>query len=177
MRECLILLVIQVICLKLTDLYLNQNGFKQDLPTALKGIGNLEKLEYIILHDNYFSGQFPIDIFDLPVIKQIDIKNNQLTGPVLLNQGLVPKLEYFDVSNNELNGTIPIAIGRNTELSASFHGNEFIPFYDFQVCDNVKYLCVDELSVDALNCTKKGVNVKVCQNCHEGDCSLDKYQN
>lgn len=26
------------------DLYLNQNGFKQDLPTALKGIGNLEKL-------------------------------------------------------------------------------------------------------------------------------------
>jgi len=81
------------------------------------------------------------------------------------------------VSNNKLNGTITIAIGRNTKLVASFHGNEFIPFYDFQVCDDVKYLCVDELSVDALNCPKKGLNVKVCQNCHEGDCSLVKYQN
>lgn len=86
--------------------FLSKLGFRNNsLDGPLPNLTNLEHLEYVFLSQNHFSGSIPFDYVDLTKLKQLELQENELTGPIPpFNQ---QSLVAFNVSQNQLQGQIP----------------------------------------------------------------------
>ncbi|KAI9070749.1 hypothetical protein K1719_047288 [Acacia pycnantha] len=131
---------IQNLC-RLKTLALDNNNFLDQLSDWIPQLGCAQNsIEELILSGNPFaSGPFPdfsrfskvvtLDIQNtslhgsipqsfghLPYLSELDLSENNLTGPLPVVAGLV-SLEYLDLSNNRLNGNIhPSAFGQVPNL-------------------------------------------------------------
>lgn len=79
------------------------------------------KLTRVDLSGNLFSGQVPISLAGIPVLKALFLQGNSLTGSIpAFNQ---PSLEDFNVSDNNLGGPIPKTRALQSFGHDSYDGN------------------------------------------------------
>ncbi|KAL3824988.1 hypothetical protein ACJIZ3_021017 [Penstemon smallii] len=85
----------------LTKLSFRNNSLHGPLPS----LANLTNLESVILSRNQFSGSIPINYIDIPNLTELEIQENDISGPLPpFNQ---KSLIAFNVSYNQLEGPIP----------------------------------------------------------------------
>ncbi|KAH0995048.1 hypothetical protein GBA52_018912 [Prunus armeniaca] len=95
---------------KLNILILAGCGFSGNIPEEL---GNLGELTFLALNTNKFTGQIPPSLGKLSKLFWLDLTDNQLTGTLpistLVTSGLdkLLKAEHFHFNKNQLSGTIP----------------------------------------------------------------------
>ncbi|PWZ31536.1 Protein NSP-INTERACTING KINASE 3 [Zea mays] len=71
------------------------------------GIGNLTRLQSVLLQNNVISGPIPSTIGRLGMLKTLDMSDNQLTGSIPGSLGNLKNLNYLDLSFNNLSGPLP----------------------------------------------------------------------
>ncbi|KAK3043764.1 hypothetical protein RJ639_001960 [Escallonia herrerae] len=100
---------------QLINLDLGYNRLQGQIPST---VAKCETLQLIDLSYNNLSDTIPRDVFGLPSLSIfLDLSNNHLTGPLLLEKGDFENLGYFDVSNNLLSDEIPGSLGSCTSLT------------------------------------------------------------
>ncbi|KAF7825029.1 putative leucine-rich repeat receptor-like protein kinase [Senna tora] len=95
---------------KLNILILAGCSFSGNIPEEL---GNLSELSFLALNSNNFSGQIPPSLGNLSKLYWLDLADNQLTGPIpvststTLGLNLLLKAKHFHFNKNQLSGSIP----------------------------------------------------------------------
>ncbi|XP_028767266.1 receptor kinase-like protein Xa21 [Neltuma alba] len=99
---------------KLERLLLSRNNLQGYIP---KDIGNLVRLEILDLGTNNLHGLIPSNIFNISTLKIVFLDSNFLSGllPSYLGIGL-SNLEELDLQGNELTGQIPNSISNASKL-------------------------------------------------------------
>ncbi|XP_038905470.1 probable leucine-rich repeat receptor-like protein kinase At5g49770 isoform X3 [Benincasa hispida] len=95
---------------KLETLILSTCGFSGNIPEEL---GNLTELTFLSLYSNNFTGTIPATLGKLSKLYWLDLADNQLTGALPVSTSgssgldLLYKAKHFHFSKNQLSGTIP----------------------------------------------------------------------
>ncbi|XP_030546551.1 leucine-rich repeat receptor protein kinase HPCA1-like [Rhodamnia argentea] len=95
---------------KLNTLILAGCGFTGNIPDEL---GKLSQLTFLALNNNKFTGTIPASLGKLSQLSWLDLAENQLTGPIPLSNGSTPGLDlllhakHFHFNKNQLSGPIP----------------------------------------------------------------------
>ncbi|KAG5248417.1 leucine-rich repeat transmembrane protein [Salix suchowensis] len=96
--------------IKLNILILAGCGFSGSIPDEL---GNLAELSFLALNSNNFSGGIPPSLGKLSKLYWLDLADNQLTGPIPISKNTTPGLDlllnakHFHFNKNQLSGSIP----------------------------------------------------------------------
>ncbi|KAL3841228.1 hypothetical protein ACJIZ3_025819 [Penstemon smallii] len=106
-------------------------------------IGEMGKLEQILLQSSGFYGELPENFFEgLKGLSILDLSQNNLTGVIPKIESFLPNLVSFDVSQNKLSGSFPNGICEAKGLvSLSLHNNFFngtIPNDSTNKCANLE---------------------------------------
>ncbi|OIT06652.1 PREDICTED: protein NSP-INTERACTING KINASE 3 [Nicotiana attenuata] len=75
--------------------------------TLSPGIGNLTKLQSVLLQNNAISGPIPDVIGNLEKLQTLDLSNNKFEGEMPASFGDLRNLNYLRLNNNSLMGSIP----------------------------------------------------------------------
>lgn len=75
--------------------------------TLSPGIGNLTKLESILLQNNAIYGYIPDVVGNLESLQTLDLSNNKFDGEIPASFGDLNNLNYLRLNNNSLTGNIP----------------------------------------------------------------------
>uniref|UniRef100_A0A6M2ECZ0 Leucine-rich repeat-containing N-terminal plant-type domain-containing protein n=1 Tax=Populus davidiana TaxID=266767 RepID=A0A6M2ECZ0_9ROSI len=78
--------------LKLNILILAGCGFSGSIPDEL---GNLAELSFLALNSNNFSGGIPPSLGKLSKLYWLDLADNQLTGPIPISKNTTPGLDLL----------------------------------------------------------------------------------
>ncbi|XP_027345046.1 probable leucine-rich repeat receptor-like protein kinase At5g49770 [Abrus precatorius] len=95
---------------KLNILILAGCSFSGNIPDA---IGNLSELSFLALNSNNFTGKIPPSLGKLSKLYWLDLADNQLTGPIPVSTSTTPgldlllKAKHFHFNKNQLSGSIP----------------------------------------------------------------------
>ncbi|XP_028081351.1 probable leucine-rich repeat receptor-like protein kinase At5g49770 [Camellia sinensis] len=95
---------------KLNILILAGCGFSGNIPNEL---GNLVELSFLALNSNNFTGQIPASLGSLSKLYWLDLADNQLTGSLPISKSTTPgldllkKAKHFHFNKNKLSGPIP----------------------------------------------------------------------
>ncbi|GMI78584.1 Vascular-Related RLK 1 [Hibiscus trionum] len=95
---------------KLNILILAGCGFTGNIPDQL---GNLAELSFLALNSNNFTGRIPPSLGKLSKLYWLDLADNQLVGPIPVSTPTSPgldlllKAKHFHFNKNKLSGTIP----------------------------------------------------------------------
>ncbi|KAK7250658.1 hypothetical protein RIF29_33224 [Crotalaria pallida] len=95
---------------KLNILILAGCSFSGNIPDAL---GNLSELSFLALNSNNFTGKIPPSLGKLSKVYWLDLADNQLTGPIPVSSSSTPgldlllKAKHFHFNKNKLSGSIP----------------------------------------------------------------------
>ncbi|KAG6598228.1 Protein NSP-INTERACTING KINASE 3, partial [Cucurbita argyrosperma subsp. sororia] len=76
------------------------------------GIGNLSKLESVLLQNNDISGPIPATIGKLENLQTLDLSNNVFSGVIPSSLGDLKKLNYLRLNNNSLTGPCPESLSK-----------------------------------------------------------------
>ncbi|XP_059669632.1 probable LRR receptor-like serine/threonine-protein kinase At5g45780 isoform X2 [Cornus florida] len=75
--------------------------------TLSPSIGNLSRLQTMLLQNNQLSGLIPAEIGKLSEIQTLDLSGNQFVGEIPSSLGYLTHLSYLRLSKNKLSGQIP----------------------------------------------------------------------
>ena len=89
----------------LDTLYLSQTKIK-----SLKGIGYGVSLKNLHLTDNYLTGTFPEEIFDLALLEKLYLNFNNFSGSLSSRIASLTNLKDLYIFHNNLSGSIPSEI-------------------------------------------------------------------
>ncbi|XP_024187843.1 leucine-rich repeat receptor protein kinase HPCA1 [Rosa chinensis] len=98
---------------KLNILILAGCSFSGNIPDEL---GNLEQLAFLALNTNYFTGSIPPSLGKLSNLYWLDVADNQLSGPLPISTSTSPGLDlllnakHFHLNKNQLSGSIPLEL-------------------------------------------------------------------
>lgn len=97
-----------------SDGYVSALGLpSQSLSGVLSpGIGNLSKLESVLLQNNDISGPIPATIGKLENLQTLDLSNNVFSGQIPSSLGDLKKLNYLRLNNNSLTGPCPESLSK-----------------------------------------------------------------
>ena len=98
---------------KLEELILNLNQLSGEIPPEL---GNLVNLTYLWLWGNQLSGEIPAELGGLANLQNLWLAQNQLSGEVPPELGSLEDLLYLRLAVNHLSGTIPPELGNLAKL-------------------------------------------------------------
>jgi Leucine-rich repeat (LRR) protein len=99
-----------------------------------------------------FPGEIPSSIFSLPILNNLDLSVNQLSGPIRGFDKEDPQLQTVSFENNELSGFIPKAVFQVTSLvSVDVSSNNLIGSVDLAHFRRLTYLTVLHLSYNELH--------------------------
>ncbi|PIA29853.1 hypothetical protein AQUCO_05800137v1 [Aquilegia coerulea] len=133
---------------RVTDLFLsgdatNPNSFLTGTISPSLFI-KARRLSRIFIENTNITGTLPKDIFNLPRLQFLTIRNNKLSGPLRID--ISPKSDRFqslELDGNQFTGSIPNSISQFTHLlSLYLNNNKFsggIP-YSFRQFRNMTYL-------------------------------------
>eukprot|EP01018_Ginkgo_biloba_P004789 Gb_07184 [translate_table: standard] len=106
---------------QLQSLNLRSNAFSGSIPHSL---GNLRKLEELILSHNQLQGSIPIDLGNLVQLQNLELSYNKLNGSFSEELCNISSLYQLDLEHNGIDNTIPSRIGDLRELKVlSLRGN------------------------------------------------------
>ena len=90
-------------------------------------LGNLAKLELLLLPNNVLTGSIPSQIFNISSLTNLDLTYNRLVGSLPDNRCQnLPVLEGLFISYNQLTGPIPTILWKCRELHVvSLASNKF----------------------------------------------------
>lgn len=86
-------------------LSLSSNGLKGFIPPE---IGNLNKLNFLLLNENELLGSIPAELGSLLNLEYLYLYNNQLTGNLPTQLGKLINLKELDIGSNDFSGYLPI---------------------------------------------------------------------
>lgn len=89
----------------LDTLYLSQTKIN-----SLDGIGNAVALKNLHVTDNYLTGTFPEELYDLIQLEKLYMNFNNFSGPLSPRIGQMSSLKDLYVFHNNLSGSIPSEI-------------------------------------------------------------------
>ncbi|KAI3844259.1 hypothetical protein MKW92_001040 [Papaver armeniacum] len=103
----------------------SSEGFVISLEMASKGlsgtlspsVGNLSRLQTMLLQNNLLSGPIPPEIGKLSKLQTLDLSGNQLVGEIPSSLGSLTHLSYLRLSWNKLSGLIPQSVANLAGLS------------------------------------------------------------
>lgn len=96
---------------------------------SLAGIGGASQLRELHIKQNGMAGSFPVEIFQLTTLEQIDFDFNDFRGPLQHDVGKLTNLRQMSGVKNKLSGVLPDEIRKLTDLATlrlgknSFKGN------------------------------------------------------
>ena len=103
----------------ITQLWLNSNRLKGELPADL---GSLHSLAELYLSNNQLSGEIPAELGSLLNLQRLDLSDNQLSGEIPAELGGLLNLQRLDLSDNQLSGEIPAELGGLLNLQRLYLG-------------------------------------------------------
>ncbi len=107
---------------KLENLVLYGNHIENPLPVSLK---NLTSLWEVVLNGNELTGTFPLDLCDMTTLTHINLQHNQLSGSIPAEIGKLTNLIDLHLSYNQFDGNLPVELGSLTKLDGLFlSGNQ-----------------------------------------------------
>ncbi|XP_016186094.1 uncharacterized protein At4g06744, partial [Arachis ipaensis] len=107
---------------ELTFFHVNSNGFGGNLPDL-----SVNKFKYFYeldLSNNKLSGAFPIQVLQATNLTFLDIRFNQLSGPIP-PELFVQDLDVIFINNNLFSGNLPSNFGSTPARYLTFANNQF----------------------------------------------------
>jgi Leucine-rich repeat (LRR) protein len=99
------------------------NTFSGAIPS---NIGELIKLEILMLHGNEFTSTLPTELGAIKELTDLRIFSNNITGTLPTELGQLTSLKLLSLGGNQLSGTIPSWIGEMISLEQLYlHTNNF----------------------------------------------------
>ncbi|KAL3843665.1 hypothetical protein ACJIZ3_001068 [Penstemon smallii] len=134
-------------CSSLVRVRLGQNYLNGSIPSAFI---YLPELNFLELHDNMFSGPLSENgnsSSNQSKLGQINLSNNQLSGPLPLSLSKFSSLQILLLSRNYISGPIPPSIGElhqvvKLDLSGNFLTGEIPP--EIGNCVHLNYLDLNQ---------------------------------
>ena len=106
---------------QVTELKLEENGLRGQIPAAL---GQLTNLEVLALYKNQIWGEIPATLGQLAHLKYLGLHENQLSGEIPESLGKLSRLEWLVLFNDKLSGAIPTTLGQLGNLKyLGLHNN------------------------------------------------------
>ncbi|KAM4070429.1 hypothetical protein ACB094_12G165100 [Castanea mollissima] len=105
-------------CSKLGNMYLNSNRFGGVLPNSIANLSN--QLTQFALGENEISGTIPASLANLDKLIFLSLEYNHFTGIIPASFGRFQKMQALVLGGNSLSGEIPTFIGNLTELFQLF---------------------------------------------------------
>lgn len=99
---------------RVVELELNENNLTGELPAALGGLTELQRL---FLPTNQLTGAIPPELGNLINLEDLMLYNNQLSGSIPPELGNLTKLSFLELFSNQLSGTIPSELGNLVNLT------------------------------------------------------------
>ncbi|KAL4563627.1 hypothetical protein LXL04_027672 [Taraxacum kok-saghyz] len=110
----------------LTELTLLDLSFNGGLTGQISPrIGDLEKLDTLILAGCGFTGNIPSELGNLKDLSFLALNTNNLTGQIPPSLGRLSKLYWLDLSENQLTGSFPVSSITNPGLDMLKHAKHF----------------------------------------------------
>eukprot|EP01038_Epipyxis_sp_PR26KG_P012752 gene12752-17097_t len=103
-----------------TEIIQVQRNLIGRIPTSVAFPQHLIKID---LKNNQLSGPIPDVIMHLFNLKILNLSSNRLSGSIPDTIGKLIKLEQLHLHNNQLSGSIPASIGKSTKLEQLFLNN------------------------------------------------------
>ncbi|KAJ0770643.1 putative leucine-rich repeat domain superfamily [Helianthus annuus] len=88
-------------------------GLTGQIPTS---VGNLKKLQSLVLIDNGLSGGLPVSIGKLTQLKRLVLSGNLLKGKIPESYGDLSELLILDLSRKSLSGSLPLISNSNSNF-------------------------------------------------------------
>ncbi|KAL2519550.1 Protein NSP-INTERACTING KINASE 3 [Abeliophyllum distichum] len=85
--------------------------------TLSAGVGNLTKLQSVLLQNNDISGPIPAAIGKLEKLQTLDLSNNNFNGGLPSSLGDLKNLNYLRLNNNSFTGSIPDSLSKLESLT------------------------------------------------------------
>ncbi|KAK8678283.1 hypothetical protein V6N13_143788 [Hibiscus sabdariffa] len=105
-------------------LYVGNNLISGELDPRL--FSNWNRLEFLELHNNNFTGMIPSEIGLLVNLVELALSSNHFHGSVPSEIGNLKNLDALALHRNHLSGPIPSSLGNLTKLTMLYlHQNEF----------------------------------------------------
>ncbi|PRY45259.1 leucine rich repeat (LRR) protein [Spirosoma oryzae] len=104
---------------KLERLVLGTNQFTGTVPASL---GNLTALTTLYLSDNQLTGSIPAELGKLTQLQTLYLSGNQLAGAIPEQLGNLTQIKRLGVDNNQLSGTIPTSLSALTQAEYLYFG-------------------------------------------------------
>lgn len=96
------------------ELDISGNVFEGNIPVIDRSLN--PSLSNLLLYNNRFTGEIPVQICELQSLTFIDLSDNQLSGTIPSCLGRLQNLLVLDLSKNSLSGEIPYTMGYLTNL-------------------------------------------------------------
>lgn len=103
---------------KLRSLYLTNNGFRGEIRGD--AFARMRAVRKVVLAGNYFTGNIPASLVELPRLVSLQVQDNLFGGRV--PEFRQPNLTA-NFSNNKLHGSIPVELSNHN--ASSFYGEFF----------------------------------------------------
>ncbi|KAL5720653.1 hypothetical protein ACHQM5_013299 [Ranunculus cassubicifolius] len=89
------------------------------------GIGNLKKLETLILAGCGFTGSIPDEIGKLVKLTYLALNSNNFSGTIPASLGNLSQVYWLDLADNQLEGSLPISTETTPGLDQLLHAKHF----------------------------------------------------
>merc|ERR1711897_118566 len=113
----------------LVSLYTGVNGFgNHPIPDFLAGLTNLRELS---MKQNQLTGTIPTFLGALTDLQVLDLDFNQLEGPIPFELGRLTRMDTMMLNRNFLNGAIPDSFSALTSIGKRIRFHEEIISFSF----------------------------------------------
>ncbi|XP_039158901.1 LOW QUALITY PROTEIN: receptor-like protein EIX2 [Eucalyptus grandis] len=132
--------------LQLEELGVAYNQLTGKPPTSLTFVDDQSNVD---LSSNSYEGPLPMWSSNVTTLY---LRDNHFSGPIPPNIGeLMPRLTDLDISRNALNGTIPLSIGKMTNLTTLVISNNYLSGEIPRFWSNLPFLYILDMSNNSLS--------------------------
>ncbi|XP_043701993.1 leucine-rich repeat receptor protein kinase HPCA1-like [Telopea speciosissima] len=111
---------------QLTELISLDLSFNRGLTGTLSPqLGNLQKLNILILAGCSFTGTIPKELGNMVKLSFLALNSNNFSGGIPPSLGNLSKLYWLDLAENQLTGSLPVSNSTNPGLDLLFKAKHF----------------------------------------------------